>query len=748
MFRRHLPLLTILICFATSVGAQALTVLTEVDATSYSWFGTVTVTATVTDGGAPVVDCDMVTAACGASPELPAILLDDGLAPDQTAADGIYSGRFHLGGDSGRARPTGSYRLLVTASKGGDSGEDLSPWFSLFSVRRWTGINTSGVIDIHDSYTEFSAQPTVGGWHHRIGSLGLIRSSTVGVTRICVPILPATNTVSNVTVTGSGVTNITVRNNVIEFDCNLAQAVSRVDIEFDAPSDLAATLIDRYHTGDFGQRNFRNGYLVWNRYLHTGILGSDYSSPHGPGCIVDLHATDLVTGEAHTIDCMERVAVHLDNSARSDGTGTYPYNIKWTGDSAEWFVAGDLDTLTFTMHSGGNYGLRTQVEVTKTVRFAAASRMFHHLYRIENIDYTSHDFDFVWGREQWLYGTNSGSNRDDDDRGLLPNDVAVYGGEYSFRPPEIDGNWFAAFDLGSNYAIGVILPPGAAAGMPDYVHLHCDPPLGSYQGFYPINPSGYCTDMPNIFFEKRFGVLSPGEAVSYEFLQWGGYGLSRDDLEQTIWRDAVMISGAPLALEFLPLGDEVPVNAGIGFLFNKAMERASVESGLTISPLPIGEGDWFWSEGDTRAVYQPAQPLAANTVYSVELSRTARDVAGGPLATVARWDFATGDDLTAIVADDDLGPGTHLLADVSPNPCPGPTTISFSLPVKAHTRLAVYDVLGRRVRMLSDLSRARGAHSIAWDGLNDNGHAVAAGVYFCRLEADELRMTKKIVVLN
>ncbi len=539
---------------------------TAIDRTTYSWFGRITVTAEVQREGMPSPDCDSVVAVSAANPRVRAYLADDGVAPDAAAGDSRYSGYFDVGAWEGEARPTGTYTVMATAHRGTESGSGSSSSFSLYSVRRWSGISTTDLPDPSDSYAAFYVTPNDPGlgYHHVIRDLGLVRSTAVTDAQIRIPVLPRENTISGLTVTGTGVSNVTVRDNVIEFVCNLTSAtVGRITIEFDAPSDLAATRIDRYQTGDIALRDFRNGYLVWNRYIHTAILGSGYISPHGPGCIVDLHVTDLESGNSHTVDCMERVAVHLDNAAFNDGSGTYPSNIKWGGDALSWLVAVDLGSLEFRFLSGGNYGLGNKVAVDRKVEFYAESRFFRHRYLVRNIDTASHDFDFVWGREQWLYGSAPGSDRQVGDRGLLPNDAASYGGEHRFGPAQIDGNWFAAFDLSSFYSIGVILPRQTVEAMPTYAYFLCDPPLGNFTGEYPINPAGTCTDMPNLFFEKQLGFLAPGDSTVYEFYMWGGYGNDRQELTDILWRDADAIAGDPTSVETLSPGNGLPLPSNL-----------------------------------------------------------------------------------------------------------------------------------------------------------------------------------------
>jgi flagellar hook assembly protein FlgD len=71
----------------------------------------------------------------------------------------------------------------------------------------------------------------------------------------------------------------------------------------------------------------------------------------------------------------------------------------------------------------------------------------------------------------------------------------------------------------------------------------------------------------------------------------------------------------------------------------------------------------------------------------------------------------------------------------TPNPFNPSTTIAFSLPESAPVTLAIYDVNGRMVRTLVSGERAAGMHEVVWNGMDDNGRAVASGVYVYRLAA-------------
>lgn len=88
------------------------------------------------------------------------------------------------------------------------------------------------------------------------------------------------------------------------------------------------------------------------------------------------------------------------------------------------------------------------------------------------------------------------------------------------------------------------------------------------------------------------------------------------------------------------------------------------------------------------------------------------------------------------------------LAGAAPNPVTGAGRIRFTVPAAARARLAIYDAAGKRVRTLVDGPLPAGAHSIAWDGLDDRGVTAASGVYFAKLESGRAELRSKLVLLR
>ena len=79
-----------------------------------------------------------------------------------------------------------------------------------------------------------------------------------------------------------------------------------------------------------------------------------------------------------------------------------------------------------------------------------------------------------------------------------------------------------------------------------------------------------------------------------------------------------------------------------------------------------------------------------------------------------------------------------------PNPFNPATTIRFEVAVSdQHTRLEVYDVLGRRVAVLVDGVMPSGVHSVPFDG-----SGLASGVYLYRLETGGVILQRKMMLVK
>ena len=125
-----------------------------------------------------------------------------------------------------------------------------------------------------------------------------------------------------------------------------------------------------------------------------------------------------------------------------------------------------------------------------------------------------------------------------------------------------------------------------------------------------------------------------------------------------------------------------------------------------------------------------------------ERLRAAGDRADAP-DTVYGWGIP---DAAAVIGVEPSGvPGETIIARGTPNPFRGEIAFDFFLPRSEPLTARVYDAGGRLVRSLGERRVVSWSGRVTWDGRDDRGNAVAAGVYFVDLRTPTLRRTMKTV---
>ncbi len=113
-------------------------------------------------------------------------------------------------------------------------------------------------------------------------------------------------------------------------------------------------------------------------------------------------------------------------------------------------------------------------------------------------------------------------------------------------------------------------------------------------------------------------------------------------------------------------------------------------------------------------------------------------------------------DFTPFIQQDPTGvnvTGTNLpltleLLPNYPNPFNPLTNIEFRMAEPGFARLAIYDLLGKRVKTLVQENLAPGVHTVQWDSRDNLGRPVASGVYLYRLDMGEFSQTRKMVLMK
>lgn len=93
-------------------------------------------------------------------------------------------------------------------------------------------------------------------------------------------------------------------------------------------------------------------------------------------------------------------------------------------------------------------------------------------------------------------------------------------------------------------------------------------------------------------------------------------------------------------------------------------------------------------------------------------------------------------------------PIDYSLSQNYPNPFNPSTVIAFALPKRSRVVLEVFNILGQKVRQLVDNTLPAGNHSIVFDGLDNEGHELASGVYLYRIKTEEFTQSRKMLLMK
>ena len=137
------------------------------------------------------------------------------------------------------------------------------------------------------------------------------------------------------------------------------------------------------------------------------------------------------------------------------------------------------------------------------------------------------------------------------------------------------------------------------------------------------------------------------------------------------------------------------------------------------------------------------QPVAGAQVALFDLT----DLRRGPVAR-ATTDVAGAFALPLAALGGSTLPDGFALGQNYPNPFNPSTIIPYQLPVAAHMRLELFNVLGQRVTTLVDGERPAGFHTAVWDATNAEGQAVGAGLYIYRLSGGGATLTRKMMLID
>jgi len=93
-------------------------------------------------------------------------------------------------------------------------------------------------------------------------------------------------------------------------------------------------------------------------------------------------------------------------------------------------------------------------------------------------------------------------------------------------------------------------------------------------------------------------------------------------------------------------------------------------------------------------------------------------------------------------------PGQFFVEQNVPNPFNPLTTITFITTSDRKVKIEIYDILGRKVRDLTNGFFPAGTHRVVWDATDDSGRTVSSGTYLYRVITDSYLITRKMVFVR
>ena len=100
------------------------------------------------------------------------------------------------------------------------------------------------------------------------------------------------------------------------------------------------------------------------------------------------------------------------------------------------------------------------------------------------------------------------------------------------------------------------------------------------------------------------------------------------------------------------------------------------------------------------------------------------------------------------VYDSGYIPGVFSLSQNYPNPFNPVTTIGYGIPQSSAVRITVYNMLGEEVTTIENQVLDAGYYFTTWNGQDNLGNVVSAGVYLYQIQAGDFTKTRKLILLK
>lgn len=153
--------------------------------------------------------------------------------------------------------------------------------------------------------------------------------------------------------------------------------------------------------------------------------------------------------------------------------------------------------------------------------------------------------------------------------------------------------------------------------------------------------------------------------------------------------------------------------------FSSPAQGAACGSGGTLLRTEDGGQNWVPEDSHTSVTLNGIFSLDANAAWAV-----------GGNGTILKRESSSGLPVNP-------GRPPFALLRGSPNPFRSGINLAYRVPGNGRVSLTAFSPDGRRIALLVDEPRAEGIHQIRWDGTDQGGRALPAGIYFLRLITEQ-----------
>lgn len=244
------------------------------------------------------------------------------------------------------------------------------------------------------------------------------------------------------------------------------------------------------------------------------------------------------------------------------------------------------------------------------------------------------------------------------------------------------------------------------------------------------------------------------------FAETGNFRINiagNDDLGPKVIPNSIIVANNP---KFVTSTDTVLTFTAVVSDSETGLSTIGAASYIAKSPnassgeVPMTVVDGAWDEivedvaGSIRLVYTP------NVVNICTLFVRGRDNASYRAQNWGAWYYRTFTLINGDIRPVGISEGSNIipvaynLSAPMPNPAKGVVRIHYAIPHPTKVTLKIYNCLGQVVRTLVDAEQKPGVYTIYWDGRDENGRRLAAGIYFYQMVSDEFTDTKKTILLK